>query len=117
MTQNETKEQVSETKRWTAIEELLDSIALDVQHRCYISKSRTGVRYVTSLVRRHLMRVEELLAEEEMYNKQPEITATLVIARQAIIEAVVNKDGLDVGQASIALDSIDRYLCKSGKPQ
>lgn len=68
-TQNKTKKWVNEAERWTFIEELLDSIILDVRHRCYVSKSHTGVRYVTSLVRRHLMRIEELLLEEEMYDE------------------------------------------------
>lgn len=51
---------------WTIIEELLDSIASDVHHRCYVPQSHTGVRSITLLVKRHLIRIDELLLEQEM---------------------------------------------------
>lgn len=50
--------------RWLEIEECLDSLVMDVQHRCYPEHSDTGVRGLMLLVRRHLWKVEQLLLEE-----------------------------------------------------
>lgn len=58
---------MTEDERWDEIEELFDSIVLDVQHRCYAEHSPIGAGHVALLVKRHLVRIDELLLEAQYY--------------------------------------------------
>ena len=57
-------EQSNPQNRWTEVEECLDSIVMDVQHRCYPEPGTSGVRHLLMVVRRHLLQIDQLLLEE-----------------------------------------------------
>ena len=57
-------------ERWKEIEEYLSSIALDVSHRSFAPGSRIGARHLLLLMRRHVVRIEELLLEDEVVEEQ-----------------------------------------------
>ena len=55
---------MTDEERWAEIEECFEAVRLDVENRCYADRSIVGARYLELLVRRHLRRIDELLLED-----------------------------------------------------
>jgi len=55
----------NEATKWAEIEECLESIALDIQNRCYPERSLSGARHLALSITHSLARIKTLLDDLE----------------------------------------------------